>query len=282
MEEKDLSSLSEFAIALACAGGQVLQYYWGKIQSVSDKDITGDLVTEADKESERTILALLQREYPQHEVLAEESANLDEASQKLASSEFLWVIDPLDGTTNYSHHYPVVAVSVGLLYRGQPIVGAIYNPIQKELFQAAQGKGATLNGDPIQVSDTSSLATSLLATGFPYNRRTTQDNNYAEFCHLTHLTHGVRRGGAAALDLAYVAAGRLDGYWELGIKPWDIAAGIIIVKESGGVVTAYDGSPLDLFSGRILASNGRIHKALVEELQYQRHQCHQNKKQIPS
>jgi myo-inositol-1(or 4)-monophosphatase len=160
----------------------------------------------------------------------------------------------------------MVSVSIGLLYQGKPIVGVVYNPIHNELFQAAEGKGATLNGNKIVVSKTENLSFSLLATGFAYDRKDTIDNNYTEFCHITHLSQGVRRGGSAALDLAYVAAGRLDGFWERGLKPWDISAGTILIREAGGKVTSYEGGPLILESGRILATNGIIHDKLIEEL----------------
>jgi myo-inositol-1(or 4)-monophosphatase len=153
-----------------------------------------------------------------------------------------------------------------LLIHGVPKVGVIYDPFRDELFRAAAGLGATRNRRPIQVSQTAELGKSLLVSGFAYDRRETADNNYAEFCHLTHLTQGVRRDGAAALDLAYVACGRVDGYWERGIAPWDVVAGIILVQEAGGNVTAYDGTPINIDSGRILATNGHIHKKLSQEL----------------
>jgi myo-inositol-1(or 4)-monophosphatase len=193
--------------------------------------------------------------------LAEESGASGEQS-----AEYLWAIDPLDGTTNYAHQYPFYAVSIGLLIRGVPSVGVIFAPFHQELFRAAKGLGATRNRQPIRVSQTTTLAQSLLVTGFAYDRRETIDNNYAEFCHLTHHTQGVRRGGAASIDLAYVACGRLDGYWERGLSPWDLAAGVVIVEEAGGKVTAYDGSPFQINTGRILATNGQIHAALSHEL----------------
>jgi myo-inositol-1(or 4)-monophosphatase len=219
------------------------------------------LVTEADKASETSVLQVLRRHLPDHAILAEESGQLGQQN-----GEFLWAIDPLDGTTNYAHQYPCVAVSIGLLIQGKPSVGVVYNPIHQELYRAATGLGATCNRRSIRVSQTDDLSRSLLVTGFAYDRHQTPDNNYAEFCHLTHLTQGVRRDGAAALDLAYIAAGRLDGYWERGLSIWDMAAGIVLVEEAGGQVTAYDRTPFDLASGRILATNGRVHAALSHEL----------------
>jgi myo-inositol-1(or 4)-monophosphatase len=203
----------------------------------------------------------LQRHLPQHQILAEESGVLGGSDPN-----YLWAIDPLDGTTNYAHGYPMAAVSIGLLIAGIPSVGVVYNPFRQELFRAAKGLGSTCNRRLITISPTQQLSKSLLVSGFAYDRRETPDNNYAEFCHLTHITQGVRRSGSASLDLADVACGRLDGYWERGIKTWDMAAGIVLVEEAGGKVTAYDGSPLNLESGRILATNGRIHDELSQAL----------------
>ncbi|HEY9675055.1 MAG TPA: inositol monophosphatase family protein [Waterburya sp.] len=259
--ERHLSIFLDIATEAALAAGVILQAYWGKLEAVEEKGRPGDLVTAADKEAEATIIEVLQRHFPEHAILAEESGQ-----QGDNQSEYLWAIDPLDGTTNYAHQYPVAAVSVGLLINGIPQVGVVYNPFRDELFRAARGLGATRNRRPIRVSQTSELRQSLLVTGFAYDRRETPDNNYAEFCHLTHLTQGVRRSGAASVDLADVACGRLDGYWERGLSPWDIVAGVVLVEEAGGKVTAYDGSDLKINSGRILATNGRIHDYLSTEL----------------
>lgn len=252
----------EIATEAALAAGAVLQGYLGKLDSITEKGRPGDLVTVADQASEVVILDVLRRHFPSHSILAEESGKLEN------TDEYLWVIDPLDGTTNYTHQYPFFAVSIGLLIAGVPQVGVIFDPFHNELFRAAQGLGATRNRLPIQVSATTELSKSLLVTGFAYDRRETTDTNYAEFCHLTHISQGVRRSGSAALDLAHVACGRLDGYWERGIAPWDIAAGVVLLLEAGGKVTAYDGSPLSIESGRILATNGHIHASLSHELQH--------------
>ena len=252
----------DIATEAALAAGVVLQDYLGKLEdAITEKGRPGDLVTAADKASEQVILDVLRRHFPQHSILAEESGKLGNQD-----NEFLWAIDPLDGTTNYAHQYPCFAVSIGLMIQGVPKVGVIYDPFRDELFRAAAGLGATRNRRPIQVSQTAELGKSLLVSGFAYDRRETPDNNYAEFCHLTHLTQGVRRDGAAALDLAYVACGRVDGYWERGIAPWDVVAGIILVQEAGGNVTAYDGTPIKIESGRILATNGHLHDSLSQEL----------------
>ncbi len=258
----NLQIFLDIATEAALAAGAVLQDYLGKVQdAVTEKGRPGDLVTAADKAAEVVILDILRRHFPDHSILAEESGKLGNQN-----NEYLWAIDPLDGTTNFAHQYPFFAVSIGLLIQGVSQVGVIYDPFHDELFRAAQGLGATRNRRPINVSDTSELGKSLLVTGFAYDRRETSDNNYAEFCHLTHLTQGVRRSGSASLDLAHVACGRLDGYWERGLAPWDIAAGVILLREAGGKVTAYDCSPLDISSGRILATNGYIHDTLSQEL----------------
>jgi len=249
------------ALNLAKESGGILRKFWGNLQDIRDKEIAGDLVTEADKESDRYILGQLQKIYPTHSVLTEESGE-----HAIESSDFLWVIDPLDGTVNYAHQNPFFCVSIALLYKGEPIVGVVYNPIYDELFHAVCGEGAFLNGRSIAVSKTADLAHSLLATGFPYDRRQNPDNNYKEFAHLTNMTQGVRRIGSAALDMAYVACGRMDGYWERGIKAWDIAAGALLVQEAGGSVSGYDRGAPNIFSGKILATNGLIHNALSQEL----------------
>lgn len=261
MNSRQLEVLLDIATEAALSGGAVLQAHWGKLEDIREKGRPGDLVTEADRAAEEAVLSVLKRHVPEHSILAEESGQLGDRQ-----SEFLWAIDPLDGTTNYAHQYPCVAVSIGLLIEGIPQVGVVFNPIHQELFRAAKGLGATCNRRSIRVSSTTELEKSLLVTGFAYDRRQTPDTNYPEFAHLTHLTQGVRRDGSAALDLAYVAAGRFDGYWERGLSIWDIAAGIVLVEEAGGKVTAYDQSPIDLTSGRLLATNGRIHDRLSAEL----------------
>lgn len=257
----ELQRWLDIATEAALTAGSVLEHHWGRLESIEEKGRSGDLVTEADRASEAVVLEVLQRHLPaNHAFLAEESGG------EQTDAPYLWAVDPLDGTTNYAHQYPFCAVSIGLLVEGKPHLGVVYNPILKQLFRGARGLGATLNRRPIQVSATKELPKSLLVTGFAYDRRERLDNNYAEFCQFTHLTQGVRRGGSAAMDLAYVACGRLDGYWERGLSPWDLAAGVLLVEEAGGRVTAYDDGPFDIFSGRILASNHHLHPAMVEVL----------------
>jgi myo-inositol-1(or 4)-monophosphatase len=260
--EQQLLTFLDIATEAALAAGAVLRDYVGNIDDkIYQKGRPGDLVTAADKDAEKTVLEVLQRHVPDHDILAEESGKVGDRT-----SDFRWAIDPLDGTTNYAHQYPFYAVSVGLLYQGAPWLGVIYDPSHDDLFRAAKGLGATCNRRPIHVSQTETLANSLLVTGFAYDRRETSDNNYAEFCHLTHKTRGVRRGGAASIDLAYVACGRLDGYWERGLSPWDLAAGVVLVEEAGGRVTAYDQGPFEIETGRILATNGKIHQETSDVL----------------
>ena len=258
---EELQHFLDVATEAAQAGGAELQRFWGQLSHVQEKGRSGDLVTEADKASEVAVLTILRQKLGDHAILAEESGSSGDPN-----NPYRWAVDPLDGTTNYAHQYPFCAVSIGLMIEGIPSVGVVYNPILNELYQAATGLGATCNGQPIHVSDTTTLDKSLLVTGFAYDRRETADNNYAEFCHLTHLTQGVRRGGSAAVDLAFVASGRLDGYWERGLSPWDLAAGVVLVNEAGGQVTAYDGSPFDIASGRALATNGHLHRVMIETL----------------
>lgn len=256
-----MTNYLEKATAIAEEAGEVLRHYWGKLSNVQQKGFSWDLVTEADQESEDIILGRIKEYFPDHAILSEEAGE-----HLIDQSPYCWVVDPLDGTTNYTHQYPFVSISIALMHKGTPIAGVVYNPIMNELFQGEKGKGSTLNQQPLKVSKVETLEKSLLSTGFAYDRQTNPDTNYAEFCHITHITQGVRRGGSAAIDLAYVAAGRLDGYWERGLNPWDIAAGILLIEEAGGTVTAYDGQAVEINSGRLVTSNGKIHQELLNEL----------------
>ncbi len=218
-----------------------------------------DIVTRADLESQRLILSLLRRRFPDHDFLAEEKAS------RQTGAEFCWVVDPLDGTTNYAHGYPVACVSIGLVRRGRPVLAGIEDPFRKERFLAQEGRGATMNGRPLRVSRSRRLSESLLVTGFPYDRAR-RAAYYVEFYRsFIERCHDVRRSGSAALDLAWVAAGRVDGFWELSLKPWDVAAGSLLVREAGGVVSDFSGRPwnglLD-FGRQTLATNGRIHRQM--------------------
>lgn len=233
---------------------------WLSRTNITRKSNAIDLVTEADHEAEAAVIETIMRAFPTHAVLAEESG----ASEH--HSEHRWIVDPLDGTTNFAHGYPAFCVSIAYERHGQMQFGVVFDALRKEMFTARRGKGATLNGKPIRVSRQSSLGTSLLATGFPYDRRERRRFYLCFWEEFMTRVHGVRRAGAAALDLANVACGRLDGFWEFGLKPWDVAAGSLLVHEAGGLVTNMDGSPLDLAGARILASNGRIHDEMMQVL----------------
>lgn len=261
MTSAPLQNYLELAIQAAQLAGTQLLKYRGQLTHIRSKSSSGDLVTEADEASESAILEFLKPLLPSHGFLAEESGQHDVAR------EWLWAIDPLDGTLNYAHQLPFFCVSLGLLYRLQPVVGVIHAPVLQETFSAFAGGGAFLNGQPIQVSHTLTLRQSLLATGFPYRKAEIRDNNYAEFCYLADQTQDIRRPGSAALDLAYVACGRFDGFWERHLHAWDICAGALLVCEAGGQVSDYQGNPCNPMQGEIVASNGHIHSALQGALQ---------------
>lgn len=252
-----------FAIQTARDAGRLLAARFGRSLRVSNKSEI-DLVTESDLASERLIIDRIKTHYPRHAILAEESgANAPTGDG--AQSEWRWVIDPLDGTTNYTHGYPCFCVSMGLEYKGRPHLGVIYDPIRDEMFSAERGLGASLNGKRIQVSQNPTLSSALLCTGFPYDVR--ERSEFARhFTNFIMNAQGVRRDGAAALDLAYVAAGRFDGFWEEGLKPWDVAAGVLMIEEAGGRVSNYRGEPFDIQTPPILASNGLIHEEMMRIL----------------
>ncbi len=241
-----------FASNLARDAGRILDEYAGRAR-VMNKGVI-DLVTEADLAAERFIIEKIRTHYPRHAILAEESGVTE-----VAQAEYKWVIDPLDGTTNYAHGYPCYCVSIALEYRGALNIGVIYDPTRDELFAAEKGLGATLNGRRMRVSETESLSRALVCTGFPYNVRDRHDFT-REWRNFTLNAHGIRRDGSAALDLAYVAAGRFDGFWEDGLNAWDMAAGALLVQEAGGTVTNYDNGPLNIYQPPIIASNGLIHQ----------------------
>lgn len=251
-----------FAIQTAREAGKILADKFGRALRVTNKgDI--DLVTEADIAAERLIVERIRSYHPRHAILTEESG--DVVSLGDAGSEYKWVIDPLDGTTNYAHGYPVFCVSIALEHEGRVVLGVVYDPTRDELFAAERGGGATLNGRSLRVSETGELNGALLCTGFPYDVRDRGD--FARhFRNFIMRAQSVRRDGAAALDLAYVAAGRFDAFYEEGLRPWDVAAGVLLVEEAGGRVTHYDGSPFRIYTPPIAASNGLIHEAMLEVL----------------
>jgi myo-inositol-1(or 4)-monophosphatase len=222
---------------------------------------TIDLVTEVDLECERMCRAVLADRFPDHDILAEELSN---GPTQAASSRYRWVFDPLDGTTNYAHGLPVFCASLALEIDGQAMAGAIYDPTRRELFTGERAVGAFLNGTRLQVSETDALLDSLLVTGFPYDVHQKLRPLIARFSAFLGQARAVRRLGSAALDLCYVAAGRFDGFWEQSLRPWDVAAGALIVEEAGGRITGMDGTPFDPAAAHLVASNGRIHEAMLQ------------------
>jgi myo-inositol-1(or 4)-monophosphatase len=252
--------MKDFAVELAQEAGQVLMDHLKRRLAVESKSSEIDLVTEADVASEKLIVEAIRRRYPKHSILSEEGLGEEQAG------EFLWLIDPLDGTTNYAHGYPVFCVSIALQREGETVLGVTYDPVRDELFWAEQGQGAYCNGQRLSVSGVVGLRHSLLATGFPYARASIEDNNVAEFGRVMPQVQGVRRGGAATLDMAYVAAGRLDGYWEFHLSPWDWAAGDLLVREAGGRTSDVSGQPWRLRNNSMVASNGLLHEELLAAL----------------
>jgi len=223
-----------------------------------------DFVSEVDQQAEQEIIKVIRRAYPSHGFVGEESGSQ-------GGDEFQWIIDPLDGTTNFLHGFPVFAVSIGLLHKGRLEQGVVYDPMRQELFTASRGSGAQLNDRRIRVSKAQSLEGSLLGTGFPFRQMSYLDDYLRTFRALLPVAAGIRRAGSAALDLAYVAAGRFDGFWEYGLKPWDMAAGALLIQEAGGLVAEFSGDPDFMRTGNIVGGNPKIVKALLQVL-HQRQQ----------
>jgi myo-inositol-1(or 4)-monophosphatase len=256
--------LLNFAIQTARDAGGILVDRLGRALQVSNKgDI--DLVTEADLASEKLIIERIKSHYPRHAILAEESGATEGFEAVPGRSDWKWIIDPLDGTTNYAHGYPCFCVSIALEREGLIEIGVIYDPMRDEMFAAERGQGATLNGRRIRVSNVDDLNAAMLCTGFPYNVR--ERPNFArDFANFTMEAQAVRRDGSAALDLAYLACGRFDGFWEDGLNAWDIAAGLLLIEEAGGLITDFLSEPLDIYTPKVLASNGLIHDKMMRVL----------------
>jgi len=255
-----MTDFMSVACQAARTAGSILRENLGGAREITYKgDI--NLMTEMDMRSERAIVGTISAAFPEHGVIAEEETDLR------GGSEFRWIIDPLDGTTNYAHGYPCFSVSIALEHQNEVIVAVVFDPMRDELFSAQKGSGAYLNDRKVRVSSVDTLIRSLLSTGFPYDRTVSDRNNMDFFHDLLMASQEVRRDGSAALDLCSVAAGRFDGFWELKLKPWDVAAGSLIVREAGGVVSDLAGNPVSLDAGEILASNGRIHQQMVAVLQ---------------
>lgn len=252
----DMDHIIRVATRAAYKAGAVLREYQGNLTHIQKKgDI--DLVTEADTASEKLIIETIQADFPDHGILAEESGDYS------TDSTYQWIIDPLDGTTNYAHGLHLFSISIALAKDGKIEMGLVLNPATGELFTAAKGMGATLNGEPIQVSRTPKLQESLLVTGFPYNLKEILPSLMDRFARCLSRCQGVRRLGSAAIDLCWVACGRFDGFWEQNLHPWDTAAGLMIVKEAGGMVTDFTDVPFHVDMKEILATNGHIHQEML-------------------
>ena len=256
-----IGGMIEIAIDAAREAGQYLRESVGRVRRVETKQgEERNLVSEIDKTSERMIIDAIRRRHPGHAVLAEESGGSGQGA------EYTWVIDPLDGTTNFLHGVPIFSVTIAIERRGEVIAGVVYDPNLDELFTAERGSGAFLNGQALQVSTSDRLITSLLVTGFPYDIASNPSHAVEHFNHFLMEARGIRRLGSAALDLSYVAAGRFDGFWEVYLKPWDMAAGALLVREAGGKVTDFTGAASHIHCPQVVASNGRIHDAMLAVL----------------
>jgi myo-inositol-1(or 4)-monophosphatase len=254
-----MEEMFQTAQQTARMAGQLLRRRFGQQQEVEHKGVV-DLVTRVDRLSEQAIVDALRSAFPDHPILTEEGTSWADRSP------LRWIIDPLDGTTNYAHGFPVFSVSIALERDGQIVLGVVYDPLRDEMFAARKGAGAFLNGAEMNVSATARLTDSLLATGFPYDIRTDAQTNLDHFGRFALQAQGVRRAGSAALDLCYVAAGRFDGFWELKLAPWDVAAGSLMVVEAGGRVSDFLGGTFDIEGRQVIASNGRIHEQMIAVL----------------
>lgn len=259
LPKRELKNLTAFAEKLAIKAGKILARGFTQSFRVSFKGRI-DPVTEYDLKSEKCIAEQIARTYPEHAILTEEGSAVG------VQSAYRWVVDPLDGTVNYSHGFPFYCVSIGLEYNGEPILGVVYDPERRELFTAASGQGAFLNGKRIHVSSQRNLERALLATGFAYDIATARRNNLGLFSRMAKIAQGIRRPGSAAMDLCWLAIGRIDGFWELDLKPWDTAAATVIVREAGGKISRLNGQKFSITDRDLLASNGCLHRPMKEVL----------------
>lgn len=253
------SEYLELATRTARLAGELLNEGFGTIFKISNKEGKNNLVTEYDIKAEELIIGEIKKAYPDHTFLAEESGKSDGLE-----SDYRWIIDPLDGTVNFSHNLPIFSVSIALEFKGDIICGCVYHPVLDEMFSAELGKGAFLNGEKISVSENDDFSRAYLVTGFPYNVNENPANCINHFEKMLKMGLPIRRLGSAALDLCYVACGRFDGFWEVVLHPWDVAAGKIIVEEAGGRMSHYDGSPYQVSTSSMIATNNKIHNALVQ------------------
>ncbi|MDQ4044295.1 MAG: inositol monophosphatase [Chloroflexota bacterium] len=260
MDRDLITEARMFAVDLARETGVMLRQHFSEARDIEHKG-TIDIVTDADRAAETLIATAIRERYPEHRLLAEEGATAAEDG----ASPYRWVVDPLDGTTNFAHHYPHFAVCIGLEREGELLVGAVYEPMRDEMFEAAKGQGARLNGQPIHVSRRSELIASLLASGFPYDLSAREVSNRL-WVRFNDQCQGVRRDGAAALNIVYVAAGRLDGYWERPVMPWDKAAACLVAMEAGAIVTGLTGEPFDVDDLGATVANPELHAVMVSEI----------------
>jgi myo-inositol-1(or 4)-monophosphatase len=256
----DLEHAKRVGIEAAYSGAKIVRDYFGHLSQIGQKGAF-DLVTEADTASERKIIQIIRKAFPDHAILAEESG------VNHGNAEYQWIIDPLDGTTNYTHQLPIFSIAIALAVRDEVVLGLVLNPMDGELFSAAVGKGAALNDMPIQVSSTTSVHKSLLVTGFPYDFSEIIEPVMKRFSVCQNSSQGVRRLGSAALDICYVACGRFDGFWEQNLKPWDKAAAAVIAAEAGAVITDFTNQPFALDQKEILVTNGQIHQEMLSLLE---------------
>jgi len=257
-----IDELTKIAVDSALKAGDILKEGFGTHFKISNKEGKNNLVTEYDKKSENFIIDNIHKKFPRHVFLAEESGKTGEEKRDIVR----WIIDPLDGTVNFAHNIPIFSVSIAAELNGELLCGVIYHPILNELFIARKGKGASLNDKPLKVSVNNDLSASFLVTGFPYNVNQNPCGCLDSFVDVVKNGIPVRRLGSAALDLAYVAAGKFDGFWEINLHPWDVAAGVLLIQEAGGKVTQYNGNQYDIFQQSILATNGKIHSQLSNVL----------------
>lgn len=254
-----MEQVRQTARKAAYAAGEILKQKLGNIEKLDYKSAF-NIVTDADQASEQAVIGIIRESHPGDEILGEESGALTTGSNRR------WLIDPLDGTTNYAHGYPFFCVSIGFEEAGELKLGIVYNPVADEFFYAERGKGTWLGERQVRVSATATVSESLLTTGFPPDSRVAPYPNMTEFHYLTDMCHGVRRDGSAALDLCFVACGRIEGFWEYKLAPWDLAAGVLAVEEGGGRVTSVSGGPFELNSGHVLATNGLVHAEMISLL----------------
>ena len=254
-----MNTILEFAVQCALESGRIQSEYFQKRIGIRYKGEI-NIVTDVDIACQQKIIELIEKKYPDDCIIAEEKANIfDEKRNK-------WIVDPLDGTTNYAHGYPFFCTSIAYEVKGEVVVGVVYNPIFNELFFAQKGEGAYFNGEKIRVSSIHDMKQALLSTGFPYDLPTSTKNNISHFVNFLYHAQAVRRDGSAAMNLSYIACGRFDGHWEMKLNPWDVAAGALIVKEAGGSITNFQGENFSIYGDELVASNGLLHDRLLEVL----------------